>query len=55
MMEWQGDGMVGGGGAVSVGIDGMDGEERWSAAWIEGRCAHVDGQWGRDGTSSVNK
>lgn len=37
----------GGWGAVSVGIDGMDGEERWSAAWMEGRCAHVDGQWGR--------
>ena len=37
----------GGWGAVSVGTDGTDGEERRSVAWMEGRCAHVDGQWGR--------
>lgn len=45
----------GGWGAVSVGTDSMDREERWSAAWMEGRCAHVDGRGCVDGMSSVNK
>ena len=40
---WDGRGW----GVVSVGTDGTDGEERRSVAWMEGRCAHVDGQWGR--------